>query len=105
MSSKFAIVDARVTAQNRAAVADFVRLAGKSTERKLKPTESKRFARLQVQLMRAGVVVPMTKKIVTQHARALYHSLPWWKKLSLRAWYALRVMRARIDATWLRLRS
>lgn len=105
MSNKFAIVEARVTARNRAAVERFARLAGVSTERKLKPAEAKRFARLQVQLMRTGVVVPLTRKLVTDHARALYQSLPWHKKLWLRILYGLRAARARFDVLRLRLRS
>lgn len=105
MANKFAVVDARVNARNRAAVEDFVRLAGVSTERKLKPAEVKRFARLQTQLMRAGVVVPMTRKLVTDHARAVYRALPWHKKLWLRILYGLRVLRARFDALRLRSRS
>ena len=101
---KFGIVEARVNARNRAAVEDFVRLAGVSAERKLKPAEAKRFARLQTQLMRTGAIVPMTKKIVTSHARELYHLLPWWKKLSLRVRYYLHVARTRFDVLRLRLR-
>jgi hypothetical protein len=101
---KFAIVEARINARNRSAVEDFARLAGISTERKLKPAESKRFARLQTQLMRTGVVVPLTKQVVTQHARVLYHSLPWWKKLSLRARYYLRSVRNRVEVLRLRIR-
>lgn len=105
MSNKFAIVDARVNARNRAAVEDFARLANASTGRKLKPAEAKRFARLQTQLMRTGVVVPLTRKLVTDHARALYQSLPWRKKLWLRVLYGLRVVRSRLDMLRLRLRS
>ena len=105
MSTKFAIVDARVNARNRAAVESFVRLAGVSAERRLKPVEAKRFARLQTQLMRTGVVVPLTRKLVTDHARATYHALPWRKKFWLRILYALRVIRVRFDALRLRLRS
>lgn len=105
MATKFAIVDARVTARNRVAVEDFARLANASTERKLKPNEAKRFARLQVALMRTGVVVPLTRKLVTDHARATYQALSWHKKLLLRILYALRVVRARLDVLRLRLRS
>lgn len=95
--SKFAIVDRRVNRGNQAAVAEFARLAGISVDRKLKPAEAKRFARLQTQLMRIGVVVPLTKAIVTQHARVLYRSLPWWKKLSLRVRYWLRSLRTKYE--------
>jgi hypothetical protein len=105
MSTRFAIVEARVNPRNRNAVEEFARLCHIQSERRLKKSEVKRFARLQTQLMRTGVVTPLTKKVTEQHARVLYHSLPWWKKLSLRIRYALRVLRVRADAAWLRLRS
>lgn len=106
---RFAIVDARVTRDNRRSVEEFGRLASTSAQRLLKPNEAKRFARLQTQLLRDGVVVPLTKKVLTEHAQALYASLPWWKKLKLRALFhlrnrliALRAWRARFA---LRLKS
>jgi hypothetical protein len=101
---KFAIVDSRVTRFNRRGVNEFVRLARISTERKLKPNEVKRFAFLQTSLMRDGVVVFATKKIVTDIARNLYKSLPWRKKLSLRAKFFLRVIWSRFASLRLRLR-
>jgi hypothetical protein len=101
---RFAIVDRRVNGQNRTAVQTFARLANASTERALKPAEAKRFARLQVQLMRTGVVVLLTKKVVTDHARAIYAALPW-KKLLLRVRYHVRSVRNRLAWHWLRLRS
>lgn len=105
---RFAIVERRVNGQNRTAVQAFARLAMASTERKLKPAESKRFARLQTQLMRSGAVVLLTRAVVTKHARAIYSALPWWKKLWLRARYHMRGVRNRLrhrfDILRLRLR-
>lgn len=99
---RFAICDARVTRDNRRAVEEFARLATTSSQRKLKPGEAKRFARLQTQLMRSGVIVLLTKQVVTDHARALYAALPWWQKLMLRVRYYLHQLRVRFE---LRLRS
>lgn len=101
---RFAIVERRVNSQNRSAVEHFARLARASTERKLKPVETKRFARLQTQLMRTGVIIVLTKKVVTDQARAIYSALPWWKKLSLRVRYHMRGMRNRAEWHWMRLR-
>lgn len=86
---RFAIVEARINRMNRGAAAEFSKLAGVSAQRKLKPNEAKRFARLQTQLMRSGVIVPLTKQVVRDHARALYASLPWWRKLGLRVRFYL----------------
>jgi hypothetical protein len=102
---KFAVCDSRVTRTNRRDVEDFVRLAQKSQEQQLKPSESKRFVRLQTRLMRERVVVPVTKKVVTDIARDIYKALPWWKKLSLRVRFMLRMIRVRFDVVKLRLRS
>jgi hypothetical protein len=102
---RFGICDARVTRDNRRAVDEFARLATASSQRKLKPSEVKRFARLQTQLMRTGVIVLLTKTVVTDHARALYKSLPWWRKLVLRARYYARELRVRLEVWKLRLKS
>jgi len=89
---RFAIVEARVTVLNRMKVQEFSRLAKISTERQLRPSEAKRFAFLQTRLMRSGAVVLLTKKLVTDQARAMYRALPWHMKLSLRLRYRLRVV-------------
>lgn len=102
---RFAICDAKVTRFNKRSVDEFAQLATVSSQRKLKPNEAKRFARLQTQLMRSGVVVPLTKQVVTHHARQLYASLPWWRKLTLRARFRLRQLRARFEVLKLRLKS
>lgn len=67
-----------------------MRLTKTSTERKLKPGEAKRLARLQTQLMRGGIVAPVNQELVRQQARALDQSLPWWKKLRLKVRYHIR---------------
>jgi hypothetical protein len=92
---RFAICDSRVTRDNRRAVEEFARLATTSSQRQLKPNEAKRFARLQVQLMRTKVVVPLTKKVVKEQARSIYHALPWWKKATLHVRYWLHRVRVR----------
>lgn len=106
---RFAIVEARVNNHNRSAVASFARLVNASTERKLKPAECKRFGRLQTQLMRQGAIILLTRQVITAQARALYSSLPWWKKLSLRVRYHMRGLRNRfawrVERVRLRLRS
>lgn len=101
---KFAINDSRVTRSNRRDVERFAELASRSRYRDLKPAESKQFARLQTQLHRQGVLVVLTREIVKSAARDVYASLPWWKKLSLRARYSMRVVRAWFEAMTLRLR-
>lgn len=93
---RFAVVDARVNRLNARSVQEFTQLVTTSSARKLKPNEAKRFARLQTQLMRTGVVVLLTKQVVTDHARALYSALPWWKKAKLRVFYYLRVLRGHL---------
>lgn len=105
MTRRFAIIEARVNSRNRNAVEEFARLCHIQSERRLKKSEVKRFARLQTQLMRTGAVTPLTRRVTRQHARELYHSLPWWKKLSLRIRYALRPLLARITVIRFRLRS
>lgn len=102
---RFAVVDARVNRLNARAVQEFTQLVTTSTQRKLKPNEAKRFARLQTQLMRTGVIMLLTKQVVTDHARALYAALPWWKKARLRVFYYLRVLRGRLSMRRLRLKS
>lgn len=105
MSIRFAIIEARVNSRNRRAVEEFARLCRIRRDRPLKKGEAKRFIRLQTQLMRSGAITPLTRRVTRQHARELYHSLPWWKKLSLRIRYALRPLLARITVIRFRLRS
>jgi len=90
---RFAICDSRVTRDNRRQVEEFARLATTSTQRRLKPNEAKRFGRLQTQLMKTGVVVLLTNKVVREQARSIYRALPWRKKVALRARYWLRRVR------------
>jgi hypothetical protein len=42
---------------------------------------------------------------VTEHARSLYASLPWWRKFVLRVRYRLRELRGRLEVLKLRLKS
>jgi hypothetical protein len=102
---RFAVVDARVNRLNVRQVQEFTQLVTASTARKLKPNEAKRFARLQTQLMRTGVIMLLTKQVVTDHARALYAAMPWWKRAKLRVFFHLRVLRGRLNMWKLRLKS
>jgi hypothetical protein len=102
---RFAVVDARVNRLNVRQVQEFTQLVIASTARKLKPNEAKRFARLQTQLMRTGVIMLLTKQVVTDHARALYAAMPWWKRAKLRVFFHLRVLRGRLNMWKLRLKS
>lgn len=101
---RFGICDSRVTRDNRRAVEEFARLATKSSHTKLKPGEVKRFARLQTQLMKTGVVVPLTREIVKEQARAVYAAMSWRHKLGLRVRYYLRALVARFEFLKIRLR-
>lgn len=94
-----------LTTQTRRTVAEFAQLTKTSTERKLKPAEAKRIARLQTQLLRAGIISPVNQELVRQQARALYHSLPWWKKLRLRVRFHIKLTLMRIEAFWLQLQK
>jgi hypothetical protein len=102
---RFAVVDARVNRFNARSVQEFTRLVTTSTQRKLKPNEAKRFARLQTQLMRTNVIVLLTKQAVTEQARAIYAAMPWWQKAKLRAFFYLRELRGRLTMWKLRLKS
>jgi hypothetical protein len=101
---RFAIRQERVTRHNQHAVDEFAQLANVSRQRKLKASEAKRFARLQTQLMRSGTVTLLTKELVTQQARMIYRSLPWWHKLALRVRFYWRITGARFEVLRLKLR-